>query len=59
MVTISNDILGPFEDDKAVNVRDLLELIAQIRLRIEAHGLQNDAVQDDLDDLSFLIVNYY
>jgi hypothetical protein len=59
MVSISNDILGPFEDDKAVNVRDLLDLIAQIQLRIEAHGLQNDAVHDDLEDLSFLIVNYY
>jgi len=59
MVSISNDILGPFEDDKAVNVRDLLQLIAQIQLRIVAHGLVNDAVHDDLDDLAFLIVNYY
>jgi hypothetical protein len=59
MVRICNDITGPFEDDKAVNVRDLLQLIAQIRLRIQAHGLNEDAVHDDLDDLSFLIMNYY
>jgi hypothetical protein len=59
MVSISNDILGPFEDDKTVNVRDLLELIDQIRLRLESYGLSGDVINDDLDDLSFMIVNYY
>lgn len=58
-MAISNDILGPFEHDNAVNVRDLLDLIEQLRLRIEALGIVNDAVYDDLDDLEYMIVNHY
>ena len=55
----TNDIIESFEDDNRGHVRDLLELIDQIRLRLESYGLSNDAINDDLDDLSFMIVSYY
>jgi hypothetical protein len=58
-MAISNDILGPFENDNAVNVRDLLDMIDQLRLRLEAFGIIDDAIHDDLDDLEYMIVNHY
>ena len=55
-MTISNDILGPFENDNAVNVRDLLDMIDQLRLRLEAFGIIDDAIHGDLDDLEYMTI---